>query len=182
MAQVLWPVRELQLASGPVFFLQGLEDHRPGLTYAPFLELDAWAVIPTTVVSPVHVFLLNKRKAPKQSGACWQASGPQQGIMPWAAEHCFWKLGLPALHRLMRHEGLAVKRGTTQVQVLEALVRHFLPEVSDARLHAILALRGQQPPNLLSDLSPERVDDCCGKAGKQDVQEQLVRLFSDSTH
>eukprot|EP00971_Amphidinium_carterae_P350025 6491349-Amphidinium_carterae.2 len=69
------------------------------------------------------------------------ASGEPTSSMEYACRHCFWQLPNTLLNKVAAVYHIDVPKGADTYQLIESLVQHWLPELSESELLAILHKR-----------------------------------------
>ena len=122
-------------------------------------------------MSPARNYLLSGCKLHPKLGICWQRAGPNEPILQHAARHGFFKAPKEALQRLCKEEGLS-KEGTV-FDLVCSLLDKLLPDLPAADRARILETRSLVPPDPMpADLSPEVIEEVCGKSDVRDYEER----------
>ena len=109
-------------------------------TYASALDLDDYEAVPAKVISPLHLYLVNKKKVAACSGIVYLQTDEPMPIMCWAAKNCFWSVTQPALKTLAKELDVQPS-GPDLVSLLTVLIHTILPEATEAEVNAILNIR-----------------------------------------
>ena len=91
---LLWKVLPMKLARGRFLaFAVGtginINTHP---VWVSALELDDYEALPTTVVSPLHLYLQNGKRVHPEAGIVFLQHGAEMPIIVWAAKNCFWSM------------------------------------------------------------------------------------------
>ena len=70
------------------------------------LDIDNYDVVPTVISSPIHLYLVHKRKIHKYSGIVLVQTVPTEDLHTHVARHCFYDCPLHQLKTLCKEFGL----------------------------------------------------------------------------
>ena len=115
------------------------------------LLLDDYDVCPTTIVSPLHLWVANRRKVHENSGVVFLQSGDYLPIMEHAATQCFWQMPLTQLKTLIKELDLTPPTPDLYGH-LSMLIKNYLNHLSVDELHEILAMRTVVPVDPLAEV------------------------------
>ena len=58
------------------------------------LGIDNYDVVPTVISSPIHMYLVNRKKIHKYFGIVFVQTAPKEDLYTHAARHCFFMIAL----------------------------------------------------------------------------------------
>ena len=91
-----------------------------------------------------------------------------------AAQHAFWKCTFQQLLELgTRHEVEGVRRNMSLAELLEVLIRHFLPEATDVEIYEILWRRRPKVTDVDSLVDSPDVADMMDESDRQQFEKHL---------
>ena len=156
--------------------------------YCAVLDLDDYAVLPASPVSPLELFVVNGRKRASRTGVVLLCHSPEEPVLVHAAKQAFFKLNLDQLMTVANERKLDIP-GDSLPDTVTSLVKDVLEEhseraLSQEELHEILALRCCEETDLFKDVcDDDLLIDCLDKEEiKQllDHQKQVERSNADT--
>lgn len=133
-------------------------------------------VVPTSVVSPMHNFLLQGRQLGAHMGVAMRQLGPPEDMLIHAANQCFWQVEKSELEKLAAFLRVFLPTPPSVFTLAGNLLQKILGPIKPEALDAILALRSRPKDGLSpSDLPAEAVEDLCSKQDQQDVQQWFAQ-------
>jgi hypothetical protein len=139
---LVWELRGTRGGGQTYFnFVPASAEHCP-CYILPLVEPKAWKVFDTKVLPPSAV--AGGRSKDMAAGVIFTSAGsPGVSVLHWAANRAFNNLTNTYLKQAWVANSVAGPVPTREADLLEGLVRHSLPGVSQDDLNAILALRGK---------------------------------------
>eukprot|EP00974_Lingulodinium_polyedra_P016954 1646032-Lingulodinium_polyedra.AAC.1 len=171
-----WPLETTKIKGKLTFSLaepQG--DLAQWLQWVFVFQHEDFLALPVEVASPLHILILQGGKS--FTRGIGLVAGKPTGLLQYAAHRCFWRLPRTQIAKICRSEGVPVEPTSTLLELLKALVRKCLPDISTGELAAILSQRAcQQGGPCLGDL-PADVFHEAMKEGPdaKDFQEHMHR-------
>ena len=152
---LLWKIEAVKIAKGKVVFAVGTGTNKN--TYAisaTAVSLDDYDAIPTTIISPTHMHLVDNKRVHDFIGVVFMQTEDPLPIMVWAARNCFWKLKLPELKTLAKELDVAAVTPDL-LGLLDILIQTVLPEATREEVNDILMMRCEVGEDPLKELDPD---------------------------
>ena len=147
-----WKVLMFEVQGGKKAFALGCQQcQNTEATWINPLLLDDYDVCPTTIVSPLHLWVANRRKVHENSGVVFLQSGDYLPIMEHAATQCFWQMPLTQLKTLIKELDLTPPTPDLYGH-LSMLIKNYLNHLSVDELHEILAMRTVVPVDPMAEV------------------------------
>jgi len=179
VAVLLWPLDPVQVVSGqPLSFTPGAATVSQ-LAWAVILDWEDWVALPCRWSSPLSAWKLNgHRRLPLTAIVC-ASVGEEVPLLRHCARQGFFRTDLVNLNKLVVDLGVGTSHKDL-ANVMLALVRHLLPDISDEDLLSILQKRLPKASEYLDILESEEVSheldeedrEACAKMRKQEDEKQ----------
>lgn len=169
-----WPA--LQIKVGDKFLLRPDVEGKPTWTVVTCPE--DWECVtlvwecPQSQALELPVFADAIAKEPTISAV---VKGRPQPILVEAAQHAFWSMSLSFLNWVGREIGAECSKGASLLEVLLACVRKILPQLADAEVLDIVALRLSVPDYLEELIAVDDMGECMHEKDKQVVEEEAAQ-------
>ena len=151
-----WPLDKRITKEGNTYYALSSAIGKAEASWGFVLDFDSWQVIPSKLVSPLHRFLLDKKRFSGISGLVLHQSSPPCSILENAARHAFWKMSQSQLQKLAKDQDV-VPPTPDLLALVTTLVKKCIKDVPEEQLDAILALRGHHDDEDLAEQIPHEV-------------------------
>ena len=173
VAQLTWPLEHVDVKKTEVYILSD-KPQKDACAFYHVYDLAQVEVIPTSIVSVLHFFLLNGRKLHPRQGIAWKRVGKNVSLLNFLAGSCFANVPVTVLRKLCKSEGVLLQKGASDVDVVATLMKHALPSASESELAKLMELRGVGVYDEIDEVPKEILEDVFERDDMKSVEDLFM--------